>query len=474
MNELPLRKPCLVLLLLAVTAASATVTPRGESTGCASFPCRIYDSGQWEWEIDQPEIYGSYEAHEPDIDAFLTFPDMVSGWLTSNLGAPERMPAKCKLKLIEPGGGYASGAEIGIAIDAFWNIVNNVTGYWAYVLIAHETVNLYTGNTVSGGWPTDWWADGRSPYPLATAVVLLKDLNWRDSAIVADIYYNVFKQDPLVVMFHDKLYGGYGSSMFRVAFEAMRTDGINWDQIGGLPSALRTNYVAAYLMIGAGNADLSLTAIMQGNVPSFDRETTVAIKASRTELQVIPRNDTRWGSYLHGDYGGIYSHPNQTITIQVETDSTFYMLGSDVIIKITITNQGSDNATIDWMTTCLPNFVILDPSSNPVFELSRHQICDQMLTSLELTPSETRTYLFVWNQVDDAGVRVEPNQYTLWTSVGLRLADNISTLQISTPTPPPSPSIPGFPVEATIVGLIVGVMAIMLLRRKTTRKRSEY
>ena len=45
---------------------------------------------------------------------------------------------------------------IGVSYDAFFNVVHGIKGYWAYVLITHEMVNLFTGQIVSGGWPVDW------------------------------------------------------------------------------------------------------------------------------------------------------------------------------------------------------------------------------------------------------------------------------------------------------------------------------
>jgi hypothetical protein len=40
----------------------------------------------------------------------------------------------------------------------------------------------------------------------------------------------------------------------------------------------------------------------------------------------------------------------------------------------------------------------------------------------------------------------------------------------TTPTPIPTPGIPGFPVESIIVGIVGGVFALMLLRRQRYRR----
>ena len=99
---------------------------------------------------------------------------------------------------------------------------------------------------MSGGWPADWWANHRSPFPLMTAVEMR-------GALV-----------PQMAVFHEN----------RGARSACRdvqaTQGPIWlgDVPQGIPdghrqqdagsdisvpdpSALRTAYVAAYLQIGA-------------------------------------------------------------------------------------------------------------------------------------------------------------------------------------------------------------------------------
>ena len=266
-----------------------------------TLPWTVYDSGKWEWRIEDLEACKRYRQYQSDIDAFRPYPDMISTWLTNNLGQMENFPAKALLKLTPPGGGiYAAGTEIGIPVDAFYGDYQGIHSGYAYVLIAHETMNLYTGHAVSGGWPYDWWADGRSPFPLTTGMKACIDLHWQQSATICQIHLNNYAQsDSLVAMFQS-LYMGYGNGMFGRAFSAAKSDSINWENIGANPSALRTNYVTAYLTIGASG---DLTSVFSGKVPNFDPKVTVDIKQARTNLQSISRSDSRWSEYLHGNYG---------------------------------------------------------------------------------------------------------------------------------------------------------------------------
>ena len=277
--------------------------------GCETLPLKIYDSGKWEWWIQDAGACSLYLQHKSEVDFFKPYPDAVTTWLSNNLGQMENFPAKAQLYLTPPGGALqASGTSISIPIDAFYGSRDGVLGGWAYVLIAHETMNLYTGEAVSSGWPCDWWADGavghcggigKSPFPLVTGMKAGIDLNWQQSKTICQIHLNNHAQiDPLVAMLQ-VLYNGYGNGMFSRTFAAMKSDGMNLEDIGENPSALRTNYVTAYLTIGAGG---DLASVFTGKVPNFDPIVTMNIKQARTNLQSIPRLDSRWTEYLRGNY----------------------------------------------------------------------------------------------------------------------------------------------------------------------------
>ena len=275
---------------------------------CSTLPWKIYNSSKWEWWITDASICNLYLQHQSDIDLFRPYPDAIITWLANNLGQTDQLPSKIKLTLISPGGAITANGEMGIPIDAFYNDYNGHHGGWAYVLIAHETMNLYTGSAVSAGWPTDWWADDKSPFPLVTGMKACMDINWQDSKATCQMHLNNYLDDPLVQMFQ-ALYTSYGTSMFKIVFMDARSDGIDWTRIGSNPSPLLTNYVAAYLFIGAGT---DLSPLMNGRVPNFNQSMTLDIKQVRMDLQSINRTDSRWTQYLSGDYASIHT-PEFTI-----------------------------------------------------------------------------------------------------------------------------------------------------------------
>jgi hypothetical protein len=239
------------------------------SSPCATptLPTTIYSSNHFDWIIKKASVYCNYINHTADVSKFFPLPELLFNWYTTNLGGADKMNFRITFVLDTPGGGYASGHEFGIADDAFWNYNYNLKGWWAYQLMAHEFGNLYTGNTLSGGWPCDWWADHgacpsvpgfESPAPMSFANSALQQINWQASSNVSQNFYNENKNDVLFIMFRDKLIGKYGIGMFKTAFNAARQDSMDWTKIdnGINPGALLTNYVAAYLTIGAGT-DLS-------------------------------------------------------------------------------------------------------------------------------------------------------------------------------------------------------------------------
>ena len=123
-------------------------------------------------------------------------------------------------------------------------------GQWApnqycFGIIAHELCNLFTGENVSAGWPTAWWANHRSPFPTVIANRAMKKIvpqfyrSWGD--------YN----DPLVVMF-ERLYSDF-RGMFPRMFQKMRELGIS---LVGYEEP-RLSHVIYYFMFYAAGRQLT-------------------------------------------------------------------------------------------------------------------------------------------------------------------------------------------------------------------------
>ena len=156
------------------------------------------------------------------------------------------------------------GAHTGVTVtgDAYPNGYTSETGisvpgFWGYLLTLHEFINVWTGEMTSG-WPTDWWADHRSPFPNAMDEEVFRDLGARqgnpvltNAATAQHERYTMSERDTEVLMFlsfFDR-FGGFPA--YNRVFSLVRADGIQWDSMGvANPSPLRSEYVMAYLQLG--------------------------------------------------------------------------------------------------------------------------------------------------------------------------------------------------------------------------------
>jgi len=192
------------------------------------------------------------------------------------------LPIKCTIKQGKPGGisGWTGGGEFGVEAAPF------TKNRWCLCLSVQELVNIFTGS-LSSGWPVDWWANHKSPFPIMAAIRTVRNLGYVKEA---EEHNKEFLQDPLYKWF-DSLTPLW--KVFSDMFERMWSDGISWDRIGVNPSKLRTNYVLAYMMRVRDALDV---------IPEADRQMGLDIETARGNLQRIPRSDSRWIEYLHGNY----------------------------------------------------------------------------------------------------------------------------------------------------------------------------
>jgi len=295
------------LRYLAVCGAAALAVLAGAQSPTIE---KIHDGAHWTWYARSDQ----FDAHKADIEAMYDYADKAFAALENAWGLK---PKESKYSLFvwdKTGGGFAAGdigevhtitgkesPGVACSYDAFFNVAHGIKGYWAPVLITHEMVNLFTGQIVSGGWPRDWWADDRSPFPYVTSVEIELGL-WPQVGVD---HLEEGASDPQIQMFLH-LKDQYGWQMFRRAFQMAIGDGIQWDRFGGNPSALRTNYVAAYLEMGAGE---SLKSMMDGPVPNYDHSVVAQIIAARKRWQAHrPGNEAykaAGDAYLSGKYADV-------------------------------------------------------------------------------------------------------------------------------------------------------------------------
>jgi hypothetical protein len=267
---------------------------------------KIHEGKSWVWYARQDQ----FDGHRQDIERYYDYADKAFDCLTQFWGLKPREEKYALFVWPKTGGGFAAGdigevhkitgkatPGIGVSFDAFFNEANGIKGYWGYVLSTHEMVNLFTGQIVSGGWPVDWWANHKSPFPLMTAVQI-------EYALMPEvaIHHARQQQNPLGQMFL-RLKDQFGWFLFRRAFAAAIEDGIQWDRFGGNPSPLRTNMVCAYLQLAAPE---DLTPHFKGVVPDFDAKVVTAALAAREEWRALKEGDPKRAGlkdgYLRGDF----------------------------------------------------------------------------------------------------------------------------------------------------------------------------
>jgi len=168
--------------------------------------------------------------------------------------------------------GASPSPGIGINSNLFTASGYGVTGGTATVFGVHEIVNDLTGQ-VSAGWPRDWWADDRSPFPGMTEVHILNELGLTSIATADDADLS---HDPLYVMFKN-IQAHYGWGLFSRMFSLMATNHVNWTTVdsGHNPSSVLTNLVSAYMTIGSGDTLSNInTYFTSAVIPGYNITTT--------------------------------------------------------------------------------------------------------------------------------------------------------------------------------------------------------
>ncbi len=184
--------------------------------------------------------------------------------------------------------GWTASGEVGVEAGDF------VQNRWCLVISAQELVNLFTGSICSG-WPIDWWANHRSPFPMMVAVEVVRDLGYLQES---NDYDAEFEKDPLYV-WHKRVKETFGWDLYRRMFSAIKEDGIQWDRIGSNPSKIRTNYVLAYMGIGAGGVYMNSAT---DTIPDANQEIVEEVIDIRQQIQRYPHDGQKWLSFLVGNY----------------------------------------------------------------------------------------------------------------------------------------------------------------------------
>jgi hypothetical protein len=251
----------------ATKAPTATPTPGTASCGSVGGVNYVeaYRSSLTRWCINQNE----WNAHASSFQGYFAYGDNVITNLGSLFGyTPAGAPFT--IEATQPTGGACAcqdfgGLGVNVTGDAFYGgytapiTGTSIPGFWGYLLTLHEFINVWTG-TMTPNWPTDWWADHRSPFPNEMDYRVMQSIgnsqNNQTLKNAATAQFNRFQNtasgeyDSEVVMFEGFFasYGGYAG--YNRGFGMIRGDGINWSNVSPNPSEKLSEYVIAYFSMG--------------------------------------------------------------------------------------------------------------------------------------------------------------------------------------------------------------------------------
>jgi hypothetical protein len=287
----------------ATPTARATPTPTS-GTGITG-DCGMDENGAGTGQVDYVEVYRStyarwcvdntfWPSNRAAISGFFAYYDGAVQELITVFNSQPTLPIV--VEVTTPTGGacdcgprFGSSQSVIITGDAYSNSFSNpqngqaVPGFWGYLLTLHETINVWTG-VVSAGWPTDWWADHRSPFPNSMDELIMHKIGTDQSnqtLLNAAATQHERFADPSIsgydgeVALFDNFFNQYGGfPTFSNFFKLIEGDGLQWGNVSANPSPLLSEYVMAYLSLAFGTTtDLTPTFVNAG-VGTLD--TTIA------------------------------------------------------------------------------------------------------------------------------------------------------------------------------------------------------
>ena len=230
-----------------------------------------YSSGLSRWCV-HPDIWAG---HAADVERFFAYGDSVIAYLQTLFAfTPRGLPFTFQATQVTGGASTGSNFGLGDSVtgDAFFNNFRDpvsrepIPGFFGFLLTLHEAINVWTGEMVGGGWPTDWWADHRSPFPNSMDFQIMRTIgDEQHDAVLQKAALAQTRRlgtpglpgfDSEVKMFDDFFAQRGGFPAYARAFAAIQRDGLRWGELrpagGGAPnpSPLLTEYVIAYLALG--------------------------------------------------------------------------------------------------------------------------------------------------------------------------------------------------------------------------------
>ncbi len=349
-------KRALLTVVLMAAALSLFVPPSGAQT-----VTNIYNGTNFLWYTST--TIWSTNLNRVNISNLFVYMDQEFARMKGDWGVTT--PRSQYYLWVDPntGGGFAAGdisqihnaigstaPGIGVAYDAYNNTAYGIFAFWAYAIGTHETANLLTGQALSAGWPRDWWADDKSPYPGMSAVKVEAELG---KTAVSSAHDSSFGSDPLYEMMKN-IQTTNGWDIFSNMFAKVKADGIQWTSIdrGYNPSAILTAYVTAYMVMGSTNTlDFMQTRFFNNVLPGYNSNMTWQVMNAWTNWH---NNGGSGSAFLNGNYLSVGGFPDFNLSMPVLNTLTVTPGGSASAV-FRVTNTLGFNGTVSLSATGLPS-----------------------------------------------------------------------------------------------------------------------
>jgi len=203
---------------------------------------------------------------------------------------------------------------------------------------------------LSAGWPRDWWADDKSPYPGMSAVKVEAELG---KTAVSSAHDSSFGSDPLYEMMKN-IQTTNGWDIFSNMFAKVKADGIQWTSIdrGYNPSAILTAYVTAYMVMGSTNPlHFMQTRFFNNVLPGYNSNMTWQVMNAWTNWH---NNGGSGSAFLNGNYLSVGGFPDFNLSMPVLNTLTVTPGGSASAV-FRVTNTLGFNGTVSLSATGLPS-----------------------------------------------------------------------------------------------------------------------
>jgi hypothetical protein len=256
----------------------------------------IYTSAVAQWEIYDPAVYTQYKTNFDEVIRILDrgYAGILQRLGPTNLTLPIRV-------VIEPGGccgGWTGGGDVGYAEGDF----KDKTGMdWIRGVVLGEVTNAWVGN-ICDNWPSDWWVDGVWYFPGFVVVEVMKDVTTPEIATSWEVREK-YPTYPIYRLFREIL-AEKGWEGYQDFFASVKADKMQWGQIGANPSAIKTNYIIAYMSMAHGTnlGARFVTAKANGTDPTVVQAIMDARKAIADATTAGKSTTAAWAAFRKGNY----------------------------------------------------------------------------------------------------------------------------------------------------------------------------